>query len=224
MSLVECGNNMLLRYGIKSAVCVALISIAGCSEPVNMGVPEKTAKNTVNEKISFKTFSTGQVASKELESARDNPSSWSYFGEMRRVKVVTLADKTVVDFGFGLNSSFEASQLKDEMASRFKSKGSPDFSFDCSSDSGVVEFSDQRIQVRTENCYAFDGKQTLLISRKYPKYKEPVAEQIPILRYMIDNGSVILFDQNLRVAKATQERDKINKRIAESQKNVKDDM
>ena len=41
---------------------------------------------------------------------------------------------------------------------------------------------------------------------------------------MIDNGSVILFDQNLRVAKATQESDKLNKRIAESQKNVKDDM
>jgi len=91
-------------------------------------------------------------------------------------------------------------------------------------DSGFVEFADQRIQVRTENCYAFDGKQTLLISRKYPKYKEPVAEQIPILRYMIDNGSVILFDQNLRVAKATQESDKLNKRIAESRKNVKDDM
>lgn len=61
MALVECGNNTLLRRGIKSAVCVALISIAGCSEPVNMGVPEKTAKNTVNEKISFKTFSTGRL-------------------------------------------------------------------------------------------------------------------------------------------------------------------
>ena len=128
MSLVECGSNILLRGGVKSAVCVALISIAGCFERVNMGAPEITAKNTVSEKIAFKKFSTGEVASKELESARDNPSSWSYFGEMRRVKVVTLADKTVVDFGFGLNSSFEASQLKDEMASRFKSKGSPDFS------------------------------------------------------------------------------------------------
>lgn len=219
---------LVVKNSFKFALCIVFVAVTGCSEsvstPINMGPPTKDSKNTISEKITLKEFSTGQVASKELESARDKALSWTYFSERRIVDVVSLEDKKVVEIKFGLEDSYEASKLKDEMEARFRSEGSPIFSFYCVSDVSSVNFTDKKFLVTIQNCYAFDEKQTLLITRKYPIKKEPLIEQNPVLKLLLDTGTVTLYDQNLRATKATQESDRLNKQIAERQKNQKNDM
>ena len=219
---------LIVKNSFKFALCIVFVAVTGCSEsvstPKNMGPPTKDSKNTVSEKITLKEFSTGQVASKELESARDQALSWTYFSERRIVHVVSLQDKKVVEINFRLEDSYEASKLKDEIEARFRSKGSPEFSFYCVSDVSSVNFTDKKFPVTIENCYAFDENQTLLITRKYPIKKEPLIEQNPVLKILLNTGTVTIYDQNLRAKKSTEERDFMNKKMAEMRKNEKDDM
>jgi len=214
----------VMSKGIRAPVLLISLAVAACSGPVDMGPPAKSAQATVSARISLKTFFTGQVVSDELRKAKEEPLTWTYFAEPRIVEYETLEDGTVVEIELGLKNSWEGYKLRDELERKFKTDGSPAFRFHCISTDGSVDFTDKRFRITDENCYAFDDKQTLVISRRWPKYEEPLLGQFPSLKLLVDRGSVALYDQNLRRAKGDAERGRLHEQIAEDDKKAAKDM
>lgn len=213
-----------ISTGLRVPTLLIFLTVAACSEPVELGPPKKSLQATVSTKISLKEFSTGQMVSAELRKASSQPFTWAYFAEPRIVKYETLADGTVVEIEFDLKDSWEGYRLREEMEKKFKGDGSPAFSFHCVSEGGSVDFTDKRFAITDEKCYAFDDKQTLVISRRRPKYEEPLLKQHPSLNFLVDRGSVTLYDQNLQSVKSNAELSRLQEKIVEDDKKAAADM
>ncbi len=209
---------------IRAPIALTFLAVTACSEPNDIGPPPKSEQTTVAGKISFKSFSTGQIASDELRAAESEPLKWTYFAKPRIIEYEELPDKTVVEIKFSLEDSWEGYKLREELENKFKTNGSPNFKFHCTSTGGSVDFSDKRFKITDENCYAFDDKQTLVISRRWPKYEEPLVKQFPSLKLLVDRGSVTLYDQSLRKAKSDEERNRILQQIEKQDTDAKKDM
>ena len=210
----------------RAFILSTIVMVSGCSDSIDISrPPAKSAQTTVgeSERISFKAFSTGQVANNELKKASEKPLTWTYFGEPRIVKYKALADGTIIEFEFDLKNSWEGYKLRDELEKKFKAS-SATFRFHCLSKDNSVNFSDKSFSVTDEICYAFDQNQTLAINTRWPKYKDPLLVQFPSLNLLVDRGSVMLYDQNLRTAKAEEERKLIQKRIADDDHKARKDM
>lgn len=177
----------------------ALIPLAvACAAP---GVFAATTQAKVQEQIAIKGFSTGQPASAELKAAAKAPFTWTYYGAPRMIEYQTMADGTVTELGFALADSWEGYKLMGDIEKRFRESGTPNFRFHCTSENNTVNFTDKRFAVKDESCFAHDETQTLLISRRSPRNREPLLTQFPALKLMVDKGSVTLYNKKLREAK-----------------------
>lgn len=209
---------------IRAPIVLTFLAVAACSESNDIGPPPKSQQTTVTGKISLKSLSTGLIASDELRAAKSEPLTWTYFGKPRIIEYDELLDNTVVEIKFSLEDSWEGYKLREELETKFKKDGSANFKFHCVSTGGSVDFSDKRFKITDENCYAFDDKQTLVISRRWPQYEEPLVKQFPSLKLLIDHGSVTLYDQSLRKAKSDEEINSLLKQIENQDDNAKKDM
>jgi hypothetical protein len=203
---------------------ILLAGILGCS-PQTETSPRIPAKHaTLKEEIVIKSFVTGQKASKELKAAKEKPFQWTYFGRPRIVEYEALKDGTVTLIKFDLEDSWEGYNLKSELEGKFKTQGTPDFQFRCESQDATVEFTDKRSHVTDESCSADDGRQTLVVNRRWPKYEEPLIRQFPTLKFLLDRGSVTLYDAALQKQKKAEVDAGLSERVTQDAVRAAKDM
>lgn len=178
----------------------------------------------VNEPISIKEFSTGRPVDKELQAAAKLASAWTYFGAPRVVTYQALQDGTVTELGFPLANSWEGYKLRDEIEKRFQANSTPNFQFHCTTASDTVRAGGKGFAVSEENCYAHDETQTLLITRRWPKYKDPAIERSPGLKMMVDRSAVTLYNKKLQAAKAAEDRRAVQSAAESDRKKAAADM
>ena len=173
----------------------------------------------------MKEFSTGEIASRKLRKAKDKPFTWTYFDKPRIVSYETLQDGTVVEIQVALKD-WDADTLRVELERKYNTNdGSPRFSFNCVTTSGTVEIMSVKFRVNDKDCYAFDDRQTLVISKRSTRDREPMLEQAPTLKLVVERSHVTLYDENLRRVKGEEDRIRLsNQEYEDSMKAAKDRM
>lgn len=205
----------------NSVVIVFLIFLLyGCNDN-QQSVPDNSI---VTKVLTLKNFTTGQKISADLKQASLNSKSWSFFGQPRKLEVVTLDDGTVVSIKFPLGSWYDGYQLKDSLKIKYKEEGAVNFAFKCKEENDRIELAGNVFSVSKSICTANDGNQILEITDQHLKYEESFFTLNPSMKVLVDFSNLRLYDPNLVVKKYVEKNDLATKQKESTLKKLEQDI